>query len=294
MFIRGRKLNISIVFITQSYFKVPKGVRLNSTHFFIMKIPNKIELQQIALNHSSDIDFKDFIKIYKKCTAEPYSFLVNDATLPSFKVEKESFKIIYNKIMTLQDQIRDEKLPYDINRGATKISALSSRKTDKYEYLTGEDMLPSNQQQIIAQAKFTYSPLGKASEKQTKTIEDQGEKQIDALADLKPIKTKPRETKPGEYSDYFLNGLAIIRISFDLIYKFKDSSVLPVKCIEYKGPNAIFKGIHDGNIIFENIEKEQKKLKSDLGYIKQGNPRNRSEEQKKTINNIENLYNSRE
>ena len=74
LFIRGRKLNISIVFITQSYFKVPKDVRLNSTHFFIMKIPNKRELQEIALNHSSDIDFKGFIKIYKKCTAEPYSF----------------------------------------------------------------------------------------------------------------------------------------------------------------------------------------------------------------------------
>ena len=66
MFIRGRKLNISIVSITQSYFKVPKDVRLNSTHFFIMKIPNKRELQQIALSHSSDIDFTDFIKIYKK------------------------------------------------------------------------------------------------------------------------------------------------------------------------------------------------------------------------------------
>ena len=65
LFIRGRKLNISTVFITQSYFKVLKEVRLNSTHFFIMKIPNKGELQQIALNHSSDIDFKDFIKIYK-------------------------------------------------------------------------------------------------------------------------------------------------------------------------------------------------------------------------------------
>ena len=83
LFIRGRKLNISIVFITQSYFKVPKDVRLNSTHFFIMKIPNKRELQQIALNHPSDIDFKDFMKIYKKCTAKPYSFLVNYTTLPS-------------------------------------------------------------------------------------------------------------------------------------------------------------------------------------------------------------------
>ena len=81
LFIRGRKLNISIVFIMQSYFKVPKDVRLNSTHFFIMKIPNK--RKQIALNHSSDIDFKYFMNIYKKCTAEPYSFLVNDTTLSS-------------------------------------------------------------------------------------------------------------------------------------------------------------------------------------------------------------------
>ena len=72
LFIRGRKLNISIVFITKSYFKVPKDVRLNSTHFFIMKIPNKRELQQIALNHSSDIDFKDFMQSYKQCTPEPF------------------------------------------------------------------------------------------------------------------------------------------------------------------------------------------------------------------------------
>ena len=81
LFIGGRKLNISIVLITQSYFKVPKDVILNSTHFFIMKIPNKRELQQITLNHSSDIDFKDFINIYKKCTAEPYSFLINDTII---------------------------------------------------------------------------------------------------------------------------------------------------------------------------------------------------------------------
>ena len=83
LFIRGRKLNISLVFITQSYFQIPKDVRLNSTHFSIMKIPNKREFQQIALNHSSGINSKDFIKIYKKYTAESYSFLVNDVTLAS-------------------------------------------------------------------------------------------------------------------------------------------------------------------------------------------------------------------
>ena len=79
LFIRIRKLNISLAFIIQSSFRVPKGVRLNSMHFFIMKILKKRELQQIAL-HSSEIDFKDFTKIYNKCTAEPYSFLVNNTT----------------------------------------------------------------------------------------------------------------------------------------------------------------------------------------------------------------------
>ena len=82
LFIRGRKLNISLVFVTQPYFKVLKDVRLNSTHFFIMKIPKR-ELQQIAINHLSDINSTDFVKIYKKCTAEPYSFLVNNTTLAS-------------------------------------------------------------------------------------------------------------------------------------------------------------------------------------------------------------------
>ena len=83
--------------------------------------------------------------------------------------------------MTIEDQIKDEKLQYDINREAAKISALSSGKLDKYEYLTGEEILPSNQQQIIQQAKCTFSPLGKALEKQVKTIKDQGEKQVDVL-----------------------------------------------------------------------------------------------------------------
>ena len=83
--------------------------------------------------------------------------------------------------MTINGQIRDEKLQYDINREAAKISGLPSGKIHKYEYLTGEDILPSNQQQIIEQARFTYSPFGKAFEEQIKTIEDQGEKQIKAI-----------------------------------------------------------------------------------------------------------------
>ena len=83
LFIRCRKINISLVFITQSYFSVPKDVRLNSTHYLIMKINNKRELQSIAINHSADIDYKDFIKIYRKCTQERYNFLTIDTTLPS-------------------------------------------------------------------------------------------------------------------------------------------------------------------------------------------------------------------
>ena len=116
--------------------------------------------------------------------------------------------------MTIEIQIRDEKLQYDINREAAKISTLSSGKIDKYECLTGEEILPCNQQQIIEQAKSTF--------------EDQGKKQVDALVALKRKEIKPRETNPNEYSDYFLNGLVKIRESFepvnfyDLTYNFKE------------------------------------------------------------------------
>ena len=83
LFIRYRKLNISLVFITQSYFSISKDVRLNSVHYFIMKIDNKRELQNIAINYSADIDYQDFIKIYWECTKEPYNSLAIDTTLPA-------------------------------------------------------------------------------------------------------------------------------------------------------------------------------------------------------------------
>ena len=84
LFISCRKLNISLVFITHSYVSVPKEVRLNSTHYLIMKIHNIRELQNIAFNHSADIDYKDFLKIYRNCTKEPYSFFtINNTTLPA-------------------------------------------------------------------------------------------------------------------------------------------------------------------------------------------------------------------
>ena len=83
LFLRGRKLNISFVFMSQSHFKVPKTIRLNATHYFIIKIPNTKGLQKMASNHSSKIEFKDFMKLYKNYTKEPFSYLVNETTLPS-------------------------------------------------------------------------------------------------------------------------------------------------------------------------------------------------------------------
>ena len=107
-----------------------------------MKIQNKQELQQIVFNHSSDIEFKDFMNLYRKCTAKPYSSLVIDATLSSdnlLRFRKNLLERIQKLIMTLDDKIRDEKLKHDINREAAKIS---SGKINKYEYLTGEEILP--------------------------------------------------------------------------------------------------------------------------------------------------------
>ena len=100
LLIRCRKINISLVFITQSYFSVRKDVRLNSTHYLFMKINNKKELQNIAINHSADIDFKDFMKIYRDCTKEPYSFLTIDTTLPS------SNPLRFRKIWFRQKQLK--------------------------------------------------------------------------------------------------------------------------------------------------------------------------------------------
>ena len=83
LFIGCRKLNISFVFITQSYFSVPKDPRLNTTQYFIMKINSRIELKNIATDHSGDIGYQDFMKIYRECTKEPYNFLTIDTTLPA-------------------------------------------------------------------------------------------------------------------------------------------------------------------------------------------------------------------
>ena len=141
LFLRCIKLNISLVFITQSYFSVPKDVRLNRTHYFIMKINNKRELQNIMTDHSADIGYNDFKKIYRECTKEPLNVLTIDTTLPAsdpLRFTKNLFDT--DQIRTLNRKIMQNETQYDLDRKAAKISALSSNNLDKYEYLTGEGL----------------------------------------------------------------------------------------------------------------------------------------------------------
>ena len=139
--------------------------------------------------------------------------------------------------MTISDEIRDEKLQSYINRKAAEISASSSGKIDKYEYLTGKEILPSNQQQIIEQAKFTYSPLGKAFEKQIKTIEDQGKKQVDALENLKPKEeTKPIEDKSNNQSKATIIFNDLINKRKKIMSELHDSVDYNNLKFEYVGP----------------------------------------------------------
>ena len=139
--------------------------------------------------------------------------------------------------MTINGHIRDEKRQYDINRETAKISALSSGKIHKYEYITGEDILPPNQQQITEQARFTYSDLGKAFEKQIKTIEDQGEKQVDALESLKPKEqTKPIEDKSNNKSKAAIIFDDLISKRKKIMKELHDSVDYNNLKFEYMGP----------------------------------------------------------
>ena len=176
--------------------------------------------------------------------------------------------------MTINDQIRDEKLQYDINREAAKISALSSGKICKYEYLTGEDILPSNQQQIIEQAKFTYSPLGKAFEKQIKTIEDQGKKQVDALKVLEPkaiesgSNNKPLITKEiyDKILEERMDEILEMRDKIDfssLIYNFKGQTA-SINLGKFGGPVYIYGHMKNGDTTLQQVEKQQKDFKKEL------------------------------
>ena len=189
----------------------------------------------------------------------------------------ENVFLTYHRIITINDQIRDEKLKYDINREAAKISVLSSGKIHKYEYLTGEDILPSNQQQIIEQAKFTYSPLGKAFEKQIKTIEDQGKKQVDALKVLEPkasksgSNNKPVITKEiydkifEERMDEILKMREKIDFS-NLTYNFKGQTA-SINFGKFEGPMYIYGHMKNGDRTLQQVEKRQKDFKKELNEI---------------------------
>ena len=206
--------------------------------------------------------------------------------------------------MTINDQIRDEKLQYDIDRKAAKISALSSGKFHKYEYFTGEDILPSNQQQIIEQAKFTYPPLGKAFEKQIKTIEDQGKKHIDVFENLKlKEETKPIEDKSNNQSRVTIIFNDLINKRKELMGKLYDSvdynnlkfeyicSTNGVSFYEYMNSKELFNAIKNSQIKFSEVKNKQNEFLNKLRntYIGKKNSK-----QKEVINNLEKFYNFRE
>ena len=150
LFIRCRKLNISLVFITQSHISVPKNVRLNSTHYLFMKINSEKELQNISIDHFADTDYNYFVKIYRECTKRNLFFFDSWYYFTCYwsfiNLEKICFILIK---MTVVDQIKiwdrkikQNKAQYDLDSKAAKISALSSGNVDKYEYLTSEDLQP--------------------------------------------------------------------------------------------------------------------------------------------------------
>ena len=203
--------------------------------------------------------------------------------------------------MTIADQVKDEKLQYDINREAAKISALSSGKIDKCEYLTGEEILQSNQQQIIEQAKFTYSPLGKAFEKQTKTIEDKGEKQIKAIRDNRKqlisdddYKNKVLISKEREiFKDIYNKKLDKLeklnnKIDYDNLKYVVESSGDEYRFNKIEDPMALLSDIKKGKISLEEAKEQQKNYYNYLNTIRTGN---KNASQKRTLANINILFN---
>ena len=225
LFIRCRKLNTSLVFITQSYFSVPKEIRLNSTHYLMMKIHNKRELQQIAINHSADIDYKNFMKIYRKCTSEPYSFLTIDTKIFLILRFRKIFTSIIKMTLTVELKIIDDKIKanqaqYDLDREAAKISALSSKEMDKYEYLTGEDL--GYKPGVVEQAKFEYSLLGKVFNKGLEK-EDKKEGLLKRLKNIEGRNGEQLETTKdqGKKQLQILTSKTDIRVHLQNVY-FKD------------------------------------------------------------------------
>ena len=205
--------------------------------------------------------------------------------------------------MTINGQIIDKTIQYNINKEAAKISALTSGKIRKYEYLTGKEILPSNQQQIIEQAKFTYSPSGKAFEKQIKTIEDQGEKQAEALKDLKlkAIEDKSNNNHNQSIISNILNDLIKKRQS--IMNELHESTDKNKLYFEYVGPTknvnfyehydskALFSEIKNNRLRLDEAVKNQKELLKKINEVKMSR---KTPEQEEVIDNLDKFYNSRE
>ena len=189
--------------------------------------------------------------------------------------------------MIIDDQIRDEKLQYDINREAAKISALSSDKIDKYEYLTGEEILPCNQQQIIEQTKFTYSPLGKAFEKQIKTIEDQGQKQVEALNTFKSDNEKltiedviPKSALNNDEAKKELDKIKEIEKTVDrekLVYKTNEYTY---SFENFQTIKTFGKDIYDGTITLKEANDYQTDLLAEIMNFREKNKPKKSRKKK--------------
>ena len=206
--------------------------------------------------------------------------------------------------MTIEDQIKDEKLQYDINRKAAKISALSSSKVDKYEYLNGEEILPSNQQQIIQQAKFNYSPLGKVFEKQRKNIEDQGNKQVKTIQDNQLVNIKNYDyenkllfSKEREiFKDIYNKKLDKIeemnnKIDYDDIEYVVLSSNMAYNFSVEKYPISLLNDIKSGKTTLKEAKDAQESSRYYLNIIRKGN---KNDNQKRTLANINMFYNARD
>ena len=190
--------------------------------------------------------------------------------------------------MTIDYKIKDEKLQYDINREAAKISALSSGKIDKYEYLAGEEILSSDQSRIIEQARFTYSQLGKAFEKQTKTIEEQEKKQVDALEVLKPITQKLTikdaipENKLPEEAKNELNKIKEIEKTVDRENLYYKTNKYTYNFQNFRTISTFGRDIYNGTITTKEADNNQSDLLVEiLNFRKQVKPKNTEKKQQK-------------
>ena len=202
--------------------------------------------------------------------------------------------------MTIDDQISDEKLQYDINREAAKISALSSGKIHKYEYLTGEDILPSSNQQIIKQARFTYSPLQKAFDKQINTIKDQGEKQIKTLKSIKKLSVEdviPNSAFATDEANEELNKIKEIEKNVNREKLFYKSNKNTYNFKDFRTIRTFGEYIYEGETTLDKADEGQSDLADRINdFIKKTRPQSQKKKQEKEIvkKNLINFYEARE